>query len=108
MQFTGKEVYKIIHDFRDIQQSQFYDLPLNIILTLQKNYVSVNAVYAIIRQTEQIIINRHNYENYEAELETLMSEVFDVDVQFFRTTDIENATIPVSTAQTIMLFAREV
>lgn len=108
MQLTGKEVYKVIHDFRDIQQNRFYDLPLSVILTLQKNYTSVNAIYTIIRQTEQIIISRHNYENYDEEIEALMSEVFDVDAQFFNIDDIDSTTIPVSIAQTVMLFAKEV
>lgn len=108
MRLTGKQIYSVIHDFREMQQSHFYNLPLNVILVLQKNHAEIQSVYSILRQTEQIILDRHNYENYELELDAMMGESFDVDVQFFSAADIENSIIPVSVAHTIMLFAKGV
>ena len=107
MKLTGKQIYAAIHDFREMQQEKFYDLPLSVILALQKNHAAIRPVYTILRQTEQIILDRHNYENYESELDTMMSGLFDVDVQFFSQSDIEASTVPVSVAQTVMLFVRE-
>lgn len=107
MKLTGKQIYTLIHDFREMQQGKFYDLPLNVILALQNNHAAIQSIYTILRQTEQIILDRHNYENYESELETLMAELFDVDVQFFSQSDIDGSAIPVSVARTVMLFVRE-
>lgn len=107
MKLTGKQIYASIHDFREMQQGKFYDLPLNVILALQNNHAAVQSIYTILRQTEQIILDRHNYENYESELDALMEESFDVNVQFFSQSDIEGSTVPVSVAQTVMLFVRE-
>lgn len=108
MKFTAKEVYDTIHDFRDLQQNKFYDLPLDVMLILQKNYAAINAVYTILRQTEQIILNRNNYENYEDDIAALMAEEFDIEVELYDTSALERARVSIPTSKTVMRFAKGV
>ena len=61
MEIKAKEIYKIIQDFRELQENNFYNLPLNIILVLQNNFSIINNLYTIIKQTEQVILERNNY-----------------------------------------------
>lgn len=107
MEIKAKEIYKIIQDFRELQENNFYNLPLNIILVLQNNFFIINNLYTIIKQTEQVILERNNYQNYDKEIEDLMETSFSINPLFFEYSDIMNINIPVSTASTIMLFAKE-
>ena len=47
MEIKAKEIYKIIQDFRELQENNFYNLPLNIILVLQNNFSIINNLYTI-------------------------------------------------------------
>lgn len=107
MKIKAREIYKIIQDFREMQENNFYNLPLNVILILQNNFSIINNLYTIIRQTEQVILERNNYQNYNKEREDLMETSFSINPLFFEYSDIININIPISTAETIMLFAKE-
>lgn len=106
MKFTAQEIYDTIRDFRDLQQNKFYDLPLDVMLILQKNYAAVNAVYTIVRQTEQIILDRNNYENYEDDIAALMAEEFDIDVELYDAFTLERSRVSIPTSKTVMRFAK--
>lgn len=107
MNIKARDIYKIVQDSREIQERNFYNLPLNVILILQNNFSIINNLYSIIKQTEQVILERNNYQNYEEELEKLMNSFFIINPTFFEYSDIINIDIPISTASTIMLFAKE-
>ena len=83
MEIKAKEIYKIIQDFRELQENNFYNLPLNIILVLQNNFSIINNLYTIIKQTEQVILERNNYQNYDKEIEDLMETSFSINPLFF-------------------------
>ena len=79
MEIKAKEIYKIIQDFRELQENNFYNLPLKIILILQNNFSIINNLYTIIKQTEQVILERNNYQNYDKEIEDLMETSFSIN-----------------------------
>ena len=87
MAIKVKEIYKIIPDFRELQENNFYNLPLNIILVLQNNFSIINNLYTIIKQTEQVILERNNYQNYDKEIEDLMETSFSINPLFFEYSD---------------------